>query len=359
MNDKQQMVIASVLKPINDPRMYEKLGISLFRTGKYWVHIVGFCSNKQMTDTNIRFYPVYCSERLSPKRLGVPWKFFKILLKVKPKVIVIQTHEYLLVTGLYKILFGGKIIYDIRENYLRNILYTNAFPMFVRPLLAAFVRGYERLSRLWVDQFWLAERCYVTELSFVGDRCRVLENKYQPLTEVAVIPRRSPFNLFFSGTIAESYGIYEAVELARSLFAIDHRYNLTLIGSADRQEDLDYVRKHSVESPSIKLVGIDRPVPHPDIVRYYKKAGTGLLPYRLNKNNQDCIPTKLYEYIYYQIPFIISNNVSWESFCRPFGGSLLVDFSLYNPLDIHNATPLLSFTNIFDKGVLLWGMTNI
>jgi hypothetical protein len=32
---------------------------------------------------------------------------------------------------------------------------------------------------------------------------------------------------------------------------------------------------------------------------------------------------------------------------------LLVDFGLYNPLDIHDAAPLLSFTNTFDKGILL------
>ena len=43
---KQRIVLASVLKPVDDTRMFEKIGKSLAREPKYEISIYGYPSNK-------------------------------------------------------------------------------------------------------------------------------------------------------------------------------------------------------------------------------------------------------------------------------------------------------------------------
>ena len=38
---KSTVVIASVLKPVDDSRMYEKIGLTLAGSGRYDVHVIG------------------------------------------------------------------------------------------------------------------------------------------------------------------------------------------------------------------------------------------------------------------------------------------------------------------------------
>ena len=66
MNNRkpQILVIASVLKPVDDVRMYKKFGKSLARTGKYAVNIVGFQTQATLDDAAIRFHPLFGFSRL-------------------------------------------------------------------------------------------------------------------------------------------------------------------------------------------------------------------------------------------------------------------------------------------------------
>jgi hypothetical protein len=41
---KTKVVIASILKPIDDSRMYEKFGLSLEQANEYEINIIGFAS---------------------------------------------------------------------------------------------------------------------------------------------------------------------------------------------------------------------------------------------------------------------------------------------------------------------------
>ena len=119
---KTKIVLASILKPVDDTRMYEKVGISLSQTKKYAINIIGFWTKKKLkTNEAFTIFPAFSFERLAFRRLLAPWMCLKKYIKVKPKLIIFNTHELLIVTIIYKIIFGGKIIYDVQENYYRNI----------------------------------------------------------------------------------------------------------------------------------------------------------------------------------------------------------------------------------------------
>ena len=52
---KRTIVIASVLKPIDDTRMFEKFGMSLSDSGNYNVVIIGYPSKAIPSYPNVRF----------------------------------------------------------------------------------------------------------------------------------------------------------------------------------------------------------------------------------------------------------------------------------------------------------------
>ncbi len=113
---KFKILLASVLKTVDDTRMYEKIGMALAKIDKAEIHIVGFASNNVSSYDNIEFHGIFNFNRLSPKRLLASWKLWRLLLKLKPEVIIVNTHELLIVITLYRILFGCKLLYDIPEN---------------------------------------------------------------------------------------------------------------------------------------------------------------------------------------------------------------------------------------------------
>ncbi len=334
---KNVVVIASALKPVTDPRMYEKIGMALVRRENHEVHVMGFCSRKHVRQPNMYFHVLLCANRLSWKRFTVALKYYKKLLQVRPDVLIVNSPDLLIVTFIYKILFRPTFIYDIRENYYYNLVHGNAFPVFTRNMFAMFVRGVEWCTRPFADAYLLAERCYARELPFIKGKYEIVENKFEPLTDVLVVPRRrGRYRLLYTGTIAESYGIYEAVALVKALHGVDSRYTLTIIGYEAQPTERKRLRELVVDAPFIRLVGVDQPVPHEQIIGAIGEADLALAPYRNNRSFRDKIPTKFYEYIHHRIPFLIPHNTLWEVFCRPFRAALEIDFFQYTPSLLSN-----------------------
>jgi hypothetical protein len=81
---KNVVVIASALKPVTEPRMYEKIGMALVRRENHEVHVMGFCSRKHVRVPNMYFHELLCANRLSWKRFTVSLKYYKKLLEVRP-----------------------------------------------------------------------------------------------------------------------------------------------------------------------------------------------------------------------------------------------------------------------------------
>jgi hypothetical protein len=308
--------------------MYEKIGISLSRNSDYEVHIAGYAIKAQ-AHVNITFHPIFSFHRLSIHRILAPWKFYKLLLKVKPDYIIATTHEILVVTILHKILFGSKIIYDVQENYFRNIVYTSTFPWGIRHTLAACIRLKEKLSRPFIDHFILAEKNYEKEFSFTKGKSTVIENK--AIAPVSLAGKnekpKNKIRLLYSGTIAENYGVFEAVDLTIQLHKLDPRIELAIIGYSAKNETFEKLKAQIIPYKFIQLKGGNQLVPHQEILKEISTSHFGLVCYRPNKSTINCIPTKLYEYLAYHLPMIVQNNPAWEEIIKRYQAGIMIDYS--------------------------------
>lgn len=329
--------------------MFEKLGRSLALHSQADVHIIGFPSEAPSSE-RIYFHPIYSKPfyRISIRRLFAPFKVLFMFFRIKPDAVIITTHELLLAGVLYKIIKKSKLYYDVQENYCYNIRYTNAFPYLLRIPVALYVRLKERLFSGVIDYFFLAEKGYVEELKFARP-CVTLENKLLK-SHACSISDTSRFHLLFTGTLAETTGVLQAIGLASALHRLNNEVRLTIIGHAPDKKFLKKLQRQAVAYPFINLRASLFPVPHTEIIAAIRRAGTGIIIYPPNPSTRSSIPTKLYEYLGMKLPVLIRHNqVSHELVQRCKGGLIISEKPDYQKLiqDIQTLQPPLPHESLY------------
>lgn len=321
------IVIASVLKPVDDTRMYEKFAISLSQTNKYEINIIGFSSKKNKNHHNIFFYPLFNFPRLSFGRLSASWKYYKKIHQLKPEVIIFNTHELLIVSCIYKIIFGTKLLYDVRENYYRNIRYTTTFPIVIKNIVAGWVRLKEHITNPFIEHYILAEQGYQKELPFTAGKRTIVENKFQ-LPENLTSKRKKikAFNFLYSGTIATHYGIFEAIDFIVQVKKFIPEATLTIIGHSALRSTLLAVKNLIDHHSFISLIGGHDLVPHEDILEAILKADYGIISYQPNRSTENCIPTRIYEYMALQLPMVVQDHLPWITLTHSYQAAIPFNF---------------------------------
>lgn len=311
---KRRIVIASVLKPVDDTRMLEKMGMSL-RDAGYEVAILGYPSRAPVQEAGaIVLLPhAIFFRRVSLRRMLAPWGILVKTIRRRPHVFIVNTHELLLPAALYRIFFGARIVYDIRENYYLNIRHTRAFRRVLRVFLASWVRFKERILVPFVDHFILAEKAYLHELRFLPRiRTTILENKVSDVWR-APKAQRGRHRLLFTGTLAETTGVFDAIVLARALHELDSQIRLTIAGYCAMSRTFRRLCEMVNASPFVRLVGGDMMVPHKQIMQLVAESDFGLVLYPPNEATRSSVPTKVYEYMGNRLPIVMRAGGVYET----------------------------------------------
>jgi hypothetical protein len=139
----------------------------------------------------------------------------------------------------------------------------------------------------------------------------------------------------YTGTISESFGIYKAIDLAIELHKLDSRFHLTIIGYC--ADAMVYQKFKAITNIHyfINVVGGNVPVPHYLVIEEIKKGGLGLVTYQRNKAINNKMPTKLYEYIYNQLPMLIPHDQPWIGFTSQFMASIVVNYTDMDPFYLY------------------------
>lgn len=350
MSKKRKIVLASLLKPVTDPRMFDKMGRSLAETNKYEVNIIGFYAKNIPPYPNIRCHPLFRFPRLSLARLLAPLKYGYFLLKLKPELIIVNSHDLLIVSIAYKILFGSRVVYDIQENYQQNIIWSSDLPRPSRLALSRLVRWKEQLASRMIIHFLLAERCYVNECSFINGPFTILENKARALPEAVqkkgkeeTAPNQ-PLRFIYSGTIAESYGIFDCIQLLERWQKAGHACQLHIIGHCPRADTRQKLQQEIADKSYITLSGGGAPVPHSSIQKALLQADFAFIAYRLNPSNQHCFPTRVWECLAYKVPMLMREELPWTPLLAAYGAGIALDFQSSTP-----AWPFTETTAFYQK----------
>jgi glycosyltransferase involved in cell wall biosynthesis len=322
------IVLASVLKPVDETRMYEKIAHTLAQELRHTIHIIGFPSSSQSAIPNVHFHPIRPKpfSRMSFSRLAAPWRYLRQLRKLGPDVIIFTTHELIVPSVLYRALYNCRLLYDVQENYFRNLWYNRTFPWGIRHGLALYVRLKEVLLSSFVDYFLLAEKSYAQELPFVKPYI-VLQNKL-PQYIAEQYPRVGPrdySHFLFSGTLAESTGVFDAIELVKELRKHIPQAILTVAGFCSQHQCRERLLQETQHHDFIRLEMTATPLPHTRILEAIQAADIGLVLYPPNPSTRGSIPTKVYEYLALGLPMIIRHTTECHRLVRNLKGGITID----------------------------------
>lgn len=341
---KIRILLSSVLKPVNDTRMFEKIGASLAGLPQTDVHIAGFPGKVPVTSLPISFHAFSYFKRLSWGRVKVQYQYWQLLRQVKPDIVLVNSHELLIVSLIYKLKHGGKIWYDVRENYFLNLTTQNNYSFIISYTLAYGVRWLEWFTAPFIQHFLLAEKSYASELPFLGRKFTIIQNKYKQLYSTVGPEKVYPvklkpkhIKLLYSGSISEVYGIFEAIEFCRQLHQLHAGVTLTIIGYCSIPETLQKIKSLIQDLPFIFLIGGDQLVPHTQIVKHIQESDAGLLPYRPHPSTVNCTPTKLFEYMANGLPVLVQQNPYWAEQVTHYQAGLNINFTDFQAKSILNA----------------------
>lgn len=319
---KKKIVIASVLKPIDDVRAFWKLSQSIAKTNKYEVNIIGNDSKKEPYFENVNFHAHRILRTQWIKRWIVRQKILFKIISLKPSILIITTQELILIAFLSKLMTGCKVIYDVQENHYLNL--TNINPTPIKRIYAWMVRAKEIASQPFISIYWLAEKCYRDQLHFVQGKSTVIENKaFQSKPSTGI---NKEITVLFSGTISEYGGVLKAMNFYKKLLELKPDSNLKIIGQIHDSRIEKILIKEAKILPGIKLHISSEPIPHPEILEAISQATIGVIGYQPSKVNKEKIPTKLYEYSRNKLPYLVEKDTLWSKLGSELGGAIPVDF---------------------------------
>lgn len=348
MSASSTIVLASVLKPVTDPRLLARLGRTLAAEPGTIVHIVAHraadAPSERADDElpNVHLHPLFDFPRLSLRRLAASLRLLRKLRELQPAVLVVGTAELLPAALWWRWRTGGQLIYDVRENYALNLRTQGVFRRPVARALAWAVERVEAWAAPRLAGVLLAERSYAAELPWLP-RCphvAVIENKYQPPPQRFTPPEKKPraeklpsespppLRLLVSGTLSELYGTFQAVALGDALVTapLAIGFELWLVGFCPLRFHYDKLKELASTRPWLRLVGGDAPVPHSQIIDAIRTADVGLMPYQAHPSLDSCVPTKLWEYIGEQLPVAVPPTPLWAATVTTYRAGFALDF---------------------------------
>ena len=325
---KKKVVIASVLKPVSEPRAFGRFALSLRETNKYHLNIIGFCLKINTIPEGIHFVCIFNRKRTHVLRLMAPLKFLKELVRYRPALVIVTTYELLPAAVLAKTWLKYRLIYDMQENYSKNIRSNKSLFPGLRNLASWFVNGIEKISHPFVDHHFFAERSYGFEFPYIKN-FTILENKFGgEITDRGIKAIDTDrINFIISGTITPVYGIEKAIGWFLELLKERPGLSLTVLGHVPISSFKNKIQKKVSAYSQIKLHIAETPIPHPVLLEEIKKADIVLMPYKNIDSIRDKIPAKLYECLALHKPILITENPNWEALISLYPAGLGIDFS--------------------------------
>lgn len=352
-------LILSVLKPVDDVRSYHRIALHLLpKTDQ--IICVGFKGNTIPTQSNIRFIELFNStkhaNRLGLWRFWAGWKVFFLLWKEKPQKIIVSAVELLPFVLLFKLFFTFEWIYDVQENYAFNIRFQDNYPKILKHFLARCIYGFEKFASHWIDEFWLAESCYLIEMPYLQHKnYKIIANKFVPSIDFSFVhqPQQgdtlATFLLY--GSFSTTYGTLEGIDLFKKLHRLNPHLRLQLAGYCTDKAYLSTLYRLTEDYPHIEwLFDGTKPIAHSNLLAVLRASDAVILPYLPNQSTQNCIPSKFYECIAFQKPMLVSKNTMWRNFLEPLQAALFFDLDC-SDLETEKLAVQLTNTTFYEQKI--------
>ena len=288
MNDKEQIIHVSSVHNYNDGRIFEKQCRSLSK--KYNVSI--YNSNYDGKIDNIIFKKLNFIKNNKILRILTSWLI--VLPRTcfgKHKIIHFHDPELIFASPFWK-LFGKKVIYDVHENYSKQIIAHENLPFIVRLILSKIILLIEVFFSFFIDLVIVVLDDLNPTLNFFNKRA-VVGN--QPIIDYNFSFKKRKNQVCYFGIITEKRGILKAVKILEK-----EKIKLVLGGKFESEE----FKKRILNYDNVEYLGF---VERKKIIEVVSESKCGICTLLPTLNHINGSPTKLFEYLAYGTPAVASN----------------------------------------------------
>jgi glycosyltransferase involved in cell wall biosynthesis len=319
--------LSSAHSPFDD-RIFHKEAKSLSKAG-YDIAIIAQ-HNKEETLDGVRIIPLPKPSNRFERMTKTSWKLFRLALKQKAAIYHFHDPELIPIGVVLKIL-GKKVIYDVHEDYPKQILYKEWIGSYIFRKIASVVFGiFEKFSVKTFNSVVAATPDIAK--NFPEDRTMTLKN----LSILELIDKAEPDNhkvdkpvIIYAGGISKIRGIAEIIQ---AMEFIGDRAEFWILGKWTSQE----YRNYCESLPGWKHTRDLGFVPLGQVYEYMKKATIGASILYPVKNYITSLPVKAYEYMACSLPMVMSNFPYWEQifgecalFADPYSPKEIADKIMY------------------------------
>jgi glycosyltransferase involved in cell wall biosynthesis len=299
--------ITSVHSP-SDVRIFHKEAKTLAHAGFNVTLIAQHNLNETIDEIEILALPK-AKDRIH-RMLELPLKGFILAFKQKADIYHFHDPELLLVGILLKLIKGKKVIYDVHENYSKQMLSKLYLGKSIGKGIGLLVKIIEYFSSKSFDAIITATDDILKNFSH---HKRALSVKNFPIASNFSTKgknensERELFSLIYIGGLERIRGLSQMIK-ALELFNSDAQLQLTLCGDFYPSDYEDKLRslKGFKKVEYLGWVEADR------IPSLLEKHDAGIVCFLPEPNHISAMPNKIFEYMAAGLPVIASNFPLWK-----------------------------------------------
>ncbi|HRH35526.1 MAG TPA: hypothetical protein PKY12_10720 [Catalimonadaceae bacterium] len=326
-----RIVLAQILKPSSETRIFEKLGITLAENAFLDIQIWGsdlFTSNPSTYLPNIRALPVFSQKKGLSNRIRNLGQFWNLLQKSEPDVIICSSPDLVLIALIYRLFRFSFIILDLQENHSLNFKFQSVYNKWNFRLTRGLISFVQKWILKKVDQIWIAEEIYYQQLiaPIKISNWNLFENKVPVHWETSPISENRlpqlPYFLF-SGVITTESGIERAILWMEYWTKTHPDWTLKVCGYCPDPVLTQRLFKIQAVKPWLILMDIENWKTSNEIRNELIGCEAVLMPYYESFANLGKKPTKWFEARWAGKPALIQKNGQWKK----LEGTIEVDFN--------------------------------
>jgi glycosyltransferase involved in cell wall biosynthesis len=279
--------------------------------------------DKNETIDRVRILALPKTESRIRRMFRLPVRAFWMALRLRADGYHFHDPELLPVGVLLKVLTRKKVIYDVHEDYGKQILSKLYIPRIIRKQLAFLVRITEYFCSKLFDAIITATDEILGDFYY---HKRAVSVKNFPIFTNFSIRRNNGdgenalFSLIYIGGLDEIRGITQIIK-ALEFFNSDNQLKLTLCGDF-YPEDYEWKLRSLEGFKKVEYLGWLEPYQIPDLLG---KCDAGIVCFLPEPNHMNAMPNKMFEYMAAGLPVIASNFPLWKRIVGGSGCGICVD----------------------------------
>jgi len=331
-NEFKKVLIITTVHIWNDTRIFFKEALSLVKNGFKVTLIAISDQGSKFQRDNVRIYA------MKRKRRHLRWinwmQIIRILLKEKSEVFHLHDPELMPLAVLLR-LFKRKIVFDIHEDFRKQIMDKEWIPKYFRMPLSRIFAVMESILPNICDRIILAEDYYLNNFNN-SLNIKVIHNYPKVPLQCKNNYQFDSFKMVYVGDVRRIRGIMQYVDILNNLLKKQLNVRLLIIGSfADgklKREISDFVKWEKIE---YKVEFLGR-IPYDETHSIIKNCDLGLALLHPIGNYLNSYPTKIFEYMSLGLPVLASNFKLWEGIILENDCGKTVD-----PLDVNASCEII------------------